>query len=122
MLSAVRALLVLPAPDVGRALLPAILPGMREDPEAESLAAGSPAEAGSSSLRPPTFDRTAVRLLVAALIAGVLTLPVVMLWRGFSWLMALPSAAGIAVLIFLCGRAVRVLNFEWRRPPFEREK
>ncbi len=110
---AVRALL---APDVGRASLPAILPRMHEDPEA-----GSP-EAGSSSLRPPTFDRTAVRLLVAALIAGALTLPIVMLWRGFSWLMALPSAAGIAVLIFLCGRAVRVLNFEWRRPPFERKE
>lgn len=92
---------------------------MREDREAESSRSSG---VESSRLRPPTFDRTAARLLAAALIAGALTLPVVMFWRGFSWLMALPSAAGVAVLIFLCGRAVRVLNFEWRRPPFEREE
>ena len=72
-------------------------------------------------VRPPGFDRITFRLLVVALVAGVLTAPIVMLWRDFSWLMALSSAAGIAFLIFFSGRAVRVLNFEWRRPPFERE-
>ena len=72
-------------------------------------------------VRPPGFDRITLRLLVAALVGGALTLPIVMLWRDFSWLMALSSGAGIAFLIFFSGRAVRVLNFEWRRPPFERE-
>lgn len=84
---------------------------MHDEPDAES-----------SLVRPPTFDRIALRLLVVAVVAGALTIPIVMLWRGFSWLMALSSAGGVAVLIFLCGRAVRVLNFEWRRPPFEREE
>ncbi len=73
-------------------------------------------------IRPPGFDRITLRLLVAALVAGALTAPTVMLWRDFSLLMALSSAAGIAFLIFFSGRAVRVLNFEWRRPPFEREE
>ena len=73
-------------------------------------------------IRPPGFDRTTFRLLVAALAAGALTVPIVMLWRDFSLLMALSSAAGIAFLIFFSGRAARVLNFEWRRPPFEREE
>ena len=73
-------------------------------------------------VRPPAFDRIALRLLVVALVSGAVTIPLVMLWRGFSWLMALSSAGGVAVLVFLCGRAVRVLNFEWRRPPFEREE
>ncbi len=72
-------------------------------------------------IRPPTFDRIAVRLLVVALVAGVLTAPILILWRDFSWLMALSSAAGVALLIFFSGRAVRILRFEWRRPPFERE-
>ncbi len=72
-------------------------------------------------IRPPAFDRITLRLLVAALVAGALTVPIVMSWRDFSWLMALSSAAGIALLIFFSGRAARVLNFEWRRPPFERE-
>ena len=72
-------------------------------------------------IRPPTFDRIAIRLLVVALVAGALTAPVLILWRDFSWLMALPCAAGVALLVFFSGRAVRVLNFEWRRPPFERE-
>lgn len=79
-------------------------------------------DAESSAIRPPTFDRIAVRLLVTALVAGALAIPVLMLWRDFSWLMALSSAAGIAFLVFFSGRAVRVLNFEWRRPPFEREE
>lgn len=79
-------------------------------------------DADSPLVRPPVFDRIAVRLLVTALVVGALTVPIVMLWRGFSWLMALSSAAGIAFLIFFSGRAVRVLNFEWRRPPFEREE
>ncbi len=73
-------------------------------------------------IRPPGFDRITLRLLVAALVAGALTVLTVMLWRDFSLLMALSSAAGIAFLIFFSGRAVRVLNFEWRRPPFEREE
>lgn len=79
-------------------------------------------DADSPLVRPPVFDRIAVRLLVTALVVGALTVPIVMLWRGFSWLMALSSAAGITFLIFFSGRAVRVLNFEWRRPPFEREE
>ncbi|MCY3927469.1 MAG: hypothetical protein OXG81_04265 [Acidobacteria bacterium] len=79
-------------------------------------------DADSPLVRPPVFDRIAVRLLVTAVVAGALTVPIVMLWRDFSWLMALSSAAGIAFLIFFSGRAVRVLNFEWRRPPFEREE
>ena len=79
-------------------------------------------DADSPLVRPPLFDRIGVRLLVTALVVGALTVPIVMLWRDFSWLMALSSAAGIAFLIFFSGRAVRVLNFEWRRPPFEREE
>ncbi len=75
----------------------------------------------SPLVHPPLFDRVALRLLVVALVAGGLTAPIVMLWRDFSWLMALSCAAGIAFLVFFSGRAVRVLNFEWRRPPFERE-
>ena len=84
---------------------------MRDEPDADPTV-----------IRPPGFDRITLRLLVAALVAGTLTVPIVMLWRDFSWLMALSSAAGIAFLIFFSGRAVRVLNFEWRRPPFEREE
>lgn len=72
-------------------------------------------------VRPPTFDRTAVRLLSAAIVVGGLTIGIVMLWRDFSWLMALSSGAGVAVLIFFSGRAIRVLRFEYLRPPFERE-
>ena len=79
-------------------------------------------DAAPPVIRPPGFDRIALRLAVAALVAGALTAPIVMLWRDFSLLMALSSAAGIAFLIFFSGRAVRVLNFEWRRPPFEREE
>ncbi len=75
----------------------------------------------SPAIRPPTFDRTAFRLLAAAVVVGGLTIPIVMLWREFSWLMALSSGAGVAVLIFFSGRAVRVLRFEYLRPPFERE-
>lgn len=73
-------------------------------------------------MRPPTFDQIAFRLLVAALVVGALTVAIVVLWRDFTWLMALSSGAGISVLIFFSGRAVRLLNFEWRRPPFEREE
>ena len=73
-------------------------------------------------IRPPTFDRTAIRLLVAAFVVGGLTVAIVMLWREFSWLMALSSGAGVAVLIFFSGRAIRVLRFEYLRPPFEREE
>ncbi len=83
--------------------------------------APDPTDAESAPLRPPTFDRIAVRLLVVALVAGVLTAPILILWRDFSWLMALSSAGGVALLIFFSGRAVRILRFEWRRPPFERE-
>ena len=79
------------------------------------------ADAESPRIRPPTFDRIAIRLLVVALAAGALTAPVLILWRDFSWLMALPCAAGVALLVFFSGRAVRILRFEWRRPPFERE-
>lgn len=75
----------------------------------------------SPSIRPPTFDRTAFRLLVAAVVVGGLTIAIVMLWREFSWLMALSSGAGVAVLTFFSGRAVRILRFEYLRPPFERE-
>lgn len=75
----------------------------------------------SPIIRPPTFDRTAFRLLVTAILAGALTIAVVMLWRDFSWLMGLSSGAGVAVLLFFSGRAIRVLRFEYRRPPFERE-
>lgn len=75
----------------------------------------------SPIIRPPTFDRTAFRLLVAAIAAGGLTIAIVMLWREFSWLMALSSGAGVAVLVFFSGRAIRVLRFEYLRPPFERE-
>ena len=75
----------------------------------------------STLIRPPTFDRTAFRLLAAAIVVGGLTIPIVMLWREFSWLMAVSSGAGIAVLIFFSDRAVRVLRFEYVRPPFERE-
>ncbi len=71
---------------------------------------------------PPVFDRSTFRLLVAALAVGALAIPVLMSWRGFSWLMALSSAAGIATLIFFAGRAARRLSFEWRRPPFAREE
>lgn len=73
-------------------------------------------------MRPPTFDRIAFRLLVTALVVGALTVAIVVVWRDFTWLMALSSGAGISVLIFFSGRAVRLLNFEWRRPPFEREE
>ncbi len=79
-------------------------------------------DAAPPVIRPPGLDRITIRLAVAALVAGALTAPVVMLWRDFSLLMALSSAAGIAFLIFFSGRAVRVLNFAWRRPPFEREE
>ena len=79
-------------------------------------------DAAPPVIRPPGFDRITLRLALAALVAGALTAPIVMLWRDFSLLMALSSAAGIAFLIFFSGRAVRVLNFEWRRPPFEREE
>ena len=75
----------------------------------------------SPPIRPPTFDRTAFRLLVSAVVVGGLTILIVMFWREFSWLMALSSGAGVAVLIFFSGRAVRVLRFEYLRPPFERE-
>ncbi len=75
----------------------------------------------SPIIRPPTFDRTAFRLLAAAIVVGGLTIVIVMLWRDFSWLMALSSGAGVAVLIFFSGRAIRVLRFEYVRPPFERE-
>lgn len=75
----------------------------------------------SPAIRPSTFDRTAFRLLVAAVVVGGLTIAIVMLWREFSWLMALSSGAGVAVLIFFSGRAIRVLRFEYLRPPFERE-
>ena len=75
----------------------------------------------SPIIRPPTFDRTAFRLLAAAIVLGGLTTVIVMLWRDFSWLMALSSGAGVAVLIFFSGRAIRVLRFEYVRPPFERE-
>ena len=76
----------------------------------------------SPPIRPPTFDRTAFRLLAAAIVVGGLTIAIVMLWREFSWLMALSSGAGVAVLIFFSGRAIRVLRFEYLRPPFEREE
>ncbi|MXZ37396.1 MAG: hypothetical protein F4Z19_03905 [Holophagales bacterium] len=77
---------------------------------------------GSPIIRPPTFDRTAFRLLLVAVVVGGLTIAIVMLWREFSWLMALSSGAGVAVLIFFSGRAIRVLRFEYLRPPFEREE
>lgn len=79
-------------------------------------------EDASTPVRPPAFDRTAVRLLAAAVVVGVLTILIVMLWREFSWLMALSSGAGVAVLVYLSGRAIRVLRFEYLRPPFEREE
>jgi len=72
-------------------------------------------------VRPPGFDRISVRLLAAAVAAGALTIPIVMFWREFSWLMALSSGAGVTALIFFSGRAIRILRFEWTRPPFERE-
>ena len=78
-------------------------------------------EASVSLVPPRVFDQVSLRLIAAALAVGVLLVPVLIFWRGFSWLMALASAAGIALLIGLSGRAARVLNFEWRRPPFERE-
>ncbi len=80
-----------------------------------------PPDDAPTLVRPPTFDRTAVRLLAAAIVVGGLTIGIVMLWRDFSWLMALSSGAGVAVLIFFSARAIRVLRFEYLRPPFERE-
>ncbi len=80
------------------------------------------ADGASPIVRPPTFDRTAFRLLAAAIVVGALTIPIVMLWREFSWLMALSSGAGLAALVFCGGRAIRVLRFEYLRPPFEREE
>ncbi len=76
----------------------------------------------AAPVRPPAFDRTARRLLAAAFAVGLLAIPVLMFWRGFTWLMALSSGGGLAVLIFFSGRAVRVLRFEYLRPPFEREE
>lgn len=81
-----------------------------------------PPDDASTLIRPPAFDRTAVRLLAAAVVVGALTILVVMLWREFSWLMALSSGAGVAVLVYFSGRAIRVLRFEYLRPPFEREE
>ena len=79
-------------------------------------------EDASTLVRPPAFDRTAGRLLAAAVVVGALTILIVMLWREFSWLMALSSGAGVAVLVYFSGRAIRVLRFEYLRPPFEREE
>ena len=56
------------------------------------------------------------------MVVGALTILIVMLWREFSWLMALSSGAGVAVLVYFSGRAIRVLRFEYLRPPFEREE
>ena len=95
---------------------------MHRETDADSPVA-RPGHRHESPLTPPgAFDRIALRLLAAALVAGVLTFLIVVLWRDFTWLMALSSGAGVSVLIFFSGRAVRLLNFAWRRPPFEREE
>ncbi len=91
-------------------LVLAILGGMEQEAASER-----------PPVRLPTFDHIAVRLLLGAVAAAVAVAAVVFAWRGFTWLMALSSGAGVGLLVFLTGRAVRVLRFAYLRPPFERE-
>jgi hypothetical protein len=54
--------------------------------------------------------------IVAAIGAGFVTIAVVVLWRGFTWMMALFSGGGVGVLVFMTLQTAERIWRQWQGP------